>query len=51
MTRLTSLLLGGALVALSAANVPAQTPKDNPKCEANPVFIGMNACTLFATRN
>lgn len=38
MTRLTSLMLGGGLVALFAANPLAQTPKDNPKCEANPVF-------------
>jgi outer membrane protein OmpA-like peptidoglycan-associated protein len=38
MTRLTSLMLGAALVAVCAANAPAQSPKDNPKCEANPVF-------------
>jgi len=38
MTRMTRSLLVGALVAVFAANAPAQTPKDNPKCEANPVF-------------
>lgn len=38
MTRLTSVLLSGTLVALFAANAPAQSPKDNPKCEPNPVF-------------
>ncbi len=38
MTRLTTLMLGCALVAVFPANAPAQAPKDNPKCEANPVF-------------
>jgi outer membrane protein OmpA-like peptidoglycan-associated protein len=38
MTRLLNVMLGGALVAVFAANAPAQAPKDNPKCEPNPVF-------------
>lgn len=38
MARLTSVMLCGALVAVFAANAPAQAPKDNPKCEVNPVF-------------
>ena len=38
MTSLSSFMLGGALVATFAAHASAQTPKDNPKCEPNPVF-------------
>jgi len=38
MKHLTFLMLSGALSALVAATALAQSPKDNPKCEANPVF-------------
>ena len=42
MSRLTSLMLVAALVAVFPSNAPAQSPKDNPKCEANPVFERSN---------
>ncbi len=38
MTHRMIVMLGSALVVVFAASLPAQTPKDNPKCEANPVF-------------
>lgn len=38
MTPRMIVMLGAALVVVLTATLPAQAPKDNPKCEANPVF-------------
>ena len=38
MKRLNSLMLSGAMLAFFTVNALAQQPKDNPKCEPNPVF-------------
>lgn len=38
MQRVTRLVLGGAVLAGMSAGLGAQSPKDNARCEANPVF-------------
>lgn len=38
MKCLNSLILTGAMLAFFTVNALAQSPKDNPKCEPNPVF-------------
>ena len=38
MKYLNSLMLTGAILAFFSFNALAQSPKDNPKCEPNPVF-------------
>ena len=38
MNYLNGLILNSAMLAFFSANALAQSPKDNPKCEPNPVF-------------
>ena len=38
MKCLNSLILSGVVFSLFSVGALAQAPKDNPKCEANPVF-------------